>query len=46
MFKKLRDIFVNQDIFGHPIGVKYKGNEIFKTKLGALVTLAIYAIVI
>ena len=46
MFKKLRDIFVNQDIFGHSIGVQYKGDATFKTKLGAFVTLAIYTIVI
>ena len=37
---KLLDFFVSRDIFGHPIGVHYKGGGTFQTGLGSFVTLS------
>ena len=33
------------DIYGHPIGVHYKGNSTYQTKLGSFVTLMSFVIV-
>ena len=43
---KLRDFIVSQDIFGSPIGVHYKGNSSYQTRLGALCTLITYALIV
>ena len=32
------------DMYGHTIGVHYRGRDAYKTKLGALVTLATYVL--
>ena len=32
------------DIYGHPIGVNYKGSDIMQTKLGAFCTIAVYSL--
>ena len=37
--KKFSAAFKSIDIYGHPIGVHYKGNSTFQTKLGSLMTL-------
>ena len=34
------------DIYGHPIGVNLNGSEAYKTKLGTLMTLATYVLII
>ena len=34
-----------QDLYGHPIGVTYNGEETYKTWPGAICTLAVYALV-
>ena len=39
---KIGKFFTSLDIFGHPIGVRYKGKETFQTQLGALCTLIAY----
>ena len=44
--KKFGKKFVDLDIYGHPVGVHFKGNNKFKTKLGALVTLVTYALIL
>jgi hypothetical protein len=36
------DYLTSFDVFGHQIGVKYKGDVAFKTRLGAFLTLAFY----
>ena len=41
---KLSDIITSIDIFGHPIGVNYKREENFKTRLGAFCTDAVYVL--
>ena len=46
MAQRLSDIIVNQDIFGHQIGVHYQGSDTFKTKLGALITVLTYTLII
>ena len=35
-------MFVDLDMYGHAIGVTYRGRDAYKTRLGALVTLATY----
>ena len=40
------DYFVSLDIFGHPVGVNYKGSGVYKTKLGAFVTLVTQSLMI
>ena len=42
----LMDLLESQDIFGHPIGVNYKGDNTFKTRLGALCTIVSYALIL
>ena len=37
---------VDQDIYGHKFGIKYKGSDTYKTKLGALFTLATYVLML
>lgn len=36
---------VDQDVYGHPVGVHYKGSDTYKTRLGAFCTLATYVLV-
>ena len=43
---RLGEMFKNLDIFGHPIRINYNGSDTYKTKLGALVTLLAYALLI
>ena len=40
------DYFVSIDIFGHPVGVNYKGGDKFKTKLGAFITLVTQSLMV
>ena len=46
MAQRLSDIIVDQDIYGHQIGVHYQGSDTFKTKLGALCSILTYTIII
>ena len=43
--RKLEKLIVDQDIFGHVIGVHYRGRDAFKTRLGAFCTLATYTLI-
>ena len=43
---KLGNLFRKMDRFGVPIGVNYKGSDVFKTNMGAFLTLASYVITI
>ena len=36
---------MDQDIYGHPISVHYKGSDSYKTVLGALCTVATYVLI-
>ena len=38
--------FVDLDIYGHPVGVHFKGSNKFKTKLGTFMTLVTYALIL
>lgn len=38
--------FVNMDMFGHAISVNYRGSDVYRTKLGAFVTLATYILMV
>ena len=46
MSKRLYKFLINQDVLGTPIGVHYKGQDSFKTGLGALCTLATYVLIL
>ena len=43
---KIGDFLVSQDIFGHKIGVNYKGKDSYQTKLGAFLTFATYGLIL
>ena len=40
------DFLVEKDIYGQPITVNYMGSDAFKTKMGALITLLTYALML
>ena len=37
---------VEQDMFGQPVTVNFKGSDVYKTKLGAFLSLATYSLII
>ena len=41
---KIADFFTGFDIYGHAVGVHYKGSDTFKTRMGALCTFITYAL--
>jgi len=41
----LTERFKSFDMFGTPVGVNYKGEDSYKTKFGALVSILLYTIV-
>ena len=43
---RLENLIVQQDIFGHGIGVHYRGSETYQTRLGAFFTFAIYGLML
>ena len=45
MIDKMRAFLVNQDIYGHVIGVHFKGRGTFNTSLGGLCTMATYVLI-
>ena len=45
MAETVVDAIVSGDIYGHPIGVNYKGSDTYRTKLGALFTITAYVLV-
>ena len=46
MLNRIDKFFLTLDIFGHPIGVNYKGNDTYQTRLGAFFTLATYTLML
>ena len=42
----LVNFLVGTDVFGHPVGVNYRGSGSFKTKVGALCSLAALVVVL
>ena len=42
---RLEQMFVNLDMYGHAVGVTYRGEGKYKTRCGALVTLATYVLI-
>ena len=46
MIQRIVKFFVDKDIYGLPITVMYQGSDAFKTKLGALLSIATYAFMI
>ena len=43
---KIEQFLVSRDIFGHKIGVNYKGKDSYQTKLGAFLTFATYGLIL
>ena len=43
--QKLKELILDQDIYGHPISVNFKGKNTYNTWVGVLCTLMVYAIV-
>ena len=43
---KLEDLILRQDIYGHAVGVHYRGSGSYQTRLGALCTLITYMFII
>ena len=39
-------MFTSFDMYGHSVGVNYKGNGVYQTRLGAAVTLVTYALML
>ena len=46
MVNRVCEKFQSLDIFGHPIGVNYKGSPTFQTKMGAFFTMAVYSVIL
>ena len=44
--KKISSWFTGLDKFGHPITVFFKGGDVYQTKLGALLSICVYALVL
>ena len=44
--KRFSDCIVNFDIFGHPVGVNFKGEDTFKTRVSAFCTVEMYMLTI
>ena len=44
MKSSLLKFLVDQDIYGHKIGVQYRGSDAYKTKTGSTFTLATYVL--
>ena len=42
----LTDYLVGKDVYGHPVGINYRGSDSFQTKMGACCTLATLIMVI
>lgn len=43
---KLEQLLLDQDMFGHAVGVHYRGSGSYNTRLGVLVTLVTYALML
>ena len=41
---KLEELIVGQDMYGHVIGVHYRGKRSYQTRLGAFFTLTTYVL--
>ena len=46
MGSRLVDFMVSKDIYGHPVGINYRGSDSYQTKMGAFCTLATLIMVI
>ena len=44
--KQIDQFLVSQDIYGHAIGVNYKGSGVYQTWLGAICTLITYSLML
>ena len=44
--KRLSEIIVRRDMYGHMIGVHYRGSDSYQTRLGAFFTLVTYVLMV
>ena len=42
----LLSFLVDKDVYGHPVGINYRGSDSFKTKMGAFCTLTTLIVVL
>ena len=45
-FKMSSGVLSALDIYGHPIGVNHAGSSVYKTRLGSLMTVLTYALML
>ena len=45
MLDKLSKALIRQDLYGHSIGVHYKGSGSYQTRLGGVCTIATYVLI-
>ena len=45
MLDKLSKALIRQDLYGHSIGVHYKGSGTYQTRLGGVCTIATYVLI-
>ena len=46
MGSKVTKLLVDQDIYGYPVRVNYKGDDSYKTRIGAFCTLITYSLMV
>lgn len=46
MASKVKEFLLAQDMFGQPMRVNYRGDDHFRTKLGAFISILMYALLI
>ena len=44
--KRFDEFFVKLDIFGHPVGVLYRGKDRYRTRCGSIFTIATYMLIL
>ena len=46
MSSRFGDFLRERDIYGQPVSINYNGSDVFKTKIGAMVSLLTYTLII
>ena len=46
VFATIGGLLLRLDIFGHKVGVHYRGDDAYRTKFGGLLSLATYVLVL
>lgn len=46
MVNKVVDFLVARDMYGHAVGLNYRGSDNYQTKVGAIFTLVTYVLMV